>query len=290
MKKYLLLMLFIFLFFLNINVSASIKISITANANGGIIPQTDDWEISNDNVTATKEFTQNEKYGMLPTPVRSGYVFLGWYTAITGGNEVTRNTIVHATSNYTMYARWEKQTSNDIYDVILFWGQSNMTGWMYLGSSDNNSAKDLRINNDYNDNGKYTINEFSMYSKIDKDILRNYTAINHVNVQQLGNTAFEYQYDYVTNKDVFIEITLDQSYYGKSLLTKCDNNGDCQIIPYKESERPSSYLSSLRSKGTNMIPYFAKTYYERTGHKVVAVLHIFCLGKKPKHMQKKRTY
>jgi uncharacterized protein (TIGR02145 family)/uncharacterized repeat protein (TIGR02543 family) len=39
-----------------------------------------------------------------PTPTRSGYTFDGWYTAETGGNEVTTSTVFH--ENTTVYARW----------------------------------------------------------------------------------------------------------------------------------------------------------------------------------------
>ena len=40
----------------------------------------------------------------LPTPSRTGYKFLGWYTSSTGGNKVTSSTVV--TGDMTLYARW----------------------------------------------------------------------------------------------------------------------------------------------------------------------------------------
>ena len=40
----------------------------------------------------------------LPVPTRDGFVFEGWFTALTGGNEVTINT--EFTANTTIYARW----------------------------------------------------------------------------------------------------------------------------------------------------------------------------------------
>lgn len=40
----------------------------------------------------------------LPTPTRSGYSFLGWYTSPYGGEEVTTSTIV--TESMTIYAHW----------------------------------------------------------------------------------------------------------------------------------------------------------------------------------------
>lgn len=41
---------------------------------------------------------------VLPQPTRTGYTFLGWYTAETGGDLVTENTVFSAHS--TLYARW----------------------------------------------------------------------------------------------------------------------------------------------------------------------------------------
>ena len=44
--------------------------------------------------------------GILPIPVRGGNIFLGWYTAAEGGEEVTSDTVV--TGDMTLYAHWEK--------------------------------------------------------------------------------------------------------------------------------------------------------------------------------------
>ena len=50
-------------------------------------------------------------YGTLPTPTRSGYVFLGWWDSEVGNNgtgtEITSVTTVSTTSlNQTLYAKW----------------------------------------------------------------------------------------------------------------------------------------------------------------------------------------
>ena len=45
-------------------------------------------------------------YGDLPVPTRSGYTFVGWFTAADGGTRVTASTKV--TGNVTYYAHWEK--------------------------------------------------------------------------------------------------------------------------------------------------------------------------------------
>ena len=50
----------------------------------------------------------------LPTPTRSGYTFLGWFTKAAGGEQVT--TATRFTSNTTVYAQW-KELSNPFVDV-----------------------------------------------------------------------------------------------------------------------------------------------------------------------------
>lgn len=52
-----------------------------------------------------KDIKYNEAYGTLCTPTRSGYTFLGWYTAASGGTKVDANTKM-GESNTTIYAQW----------------------------------------------------------------------------------------------------------------------------------------------------------------------------------------
>ena len=70
--------------------------TITLDSTGG--------DIESDTITAT----YSKPYGYLPTPVKSGYEFLGWYTAETGGTHITGQTIVETNKNHTLYAQWER--------------------------------------------------------------------------------------------------------------------------------------------------------------------------------------
>jgi uncharacterized repeat protein (TIGR02543 family) len=51
-----------------------------------------------------------ETYGELPTAIRSGYVFLGWYTAASTGSEVTADDTVSRAYDHTLYAHWADDT------------------------------------------------------------------------------------------------------------------------------------------------------------------------------------
>lgn len=52
-----------------------------------------------------------EPYGTLPTPTCTGYTFAGWFTAATGGAQVTAATICAATTTHTLYARWSRSAT-----------------------------------------------------------------------------------------------------------------------------------------------------------------------------------
>lgn len=58
--------------------------------------------------TKTKRVTYSENYGELPTPIRDGYAFLGWYTDIDNGEQVKAEDQVLITSSLTLYAHWRK--------------------------------------------------------------------------------------------------------------------------------------------------------------------------------------
>ena len=65
----------------------------TFNGNGGSTPSPS---------SITKEY--NTALGTLPTCSRTGYTFLGWYTASSGGTKISTTTVV--TKDITYYARW----------------------------------------------------------------------------------------------------------------------------------------------------------------------------------------
>ena len=68
--------------------------TVTFNARGGTT------------ATASKKVAYDSTYGTLPTPVRDGYSFQGWFTAETGGTQITDTTKISITGNQTLYAHW----------------------------------------------------------------------------------------------------------------------------------------------------------------------------------------
>jgi uncharacterized repeat protein (TIGR02543 family) len=56
---------------------------------------------------ATKTITAGGVYGSLPAPVRTNYIFTGWFTAATGGQQIAETTTVATpVTNHTLYAHW----------------------------------------------------------------------------------------------------------------------------------------------------------------------------------------
>ena len=55
--------------------------------------------------------------GTLPNNEREGYTFLGWYSALTGGFEVTENTLISELTDKKVYARWQANTYTITYDL-----------------------------------------------------------------------------------------------------------------------------------------------------------------------------
>jgi len=65
---------------------------VTFNANGGSVSP------------ATRRVTKGAALGILPEPVRDGFIFDGWFTAVEGGAEVSSGSIVTGATTY--YAHW----------------------------------------------------------------------------------------------------------------------------------------------------------------------------------------
>ncbi|MBE6973295.1 MAG: hypothetical protein E7440_05365, partial [Ruminococcaceae bacterium] len=85
---------------------------VTFNANGGSV------------TPASAETNAEGKLTTLPVPTRSGrYTFKGWYTAASGGNEITTSTVFNADT--TIYAQWTSTSG----------GSSGGGGGGYVGTT-----------------------------------------------------------------------------------------------------------------------------------------------------------
>lgn len=76
--------------------------SIPLDANGGMVDST------------SIAVTYDSKFPTLPVPTRTGYKFLGWFTAASGGTQITTSTTYTAQVS-KLYAQWEVQGGASIY-------------------------------------------------------------------------------------------------------------------------------------------------------------------------------
>ena len=83
-------------------INTSDEVTITFDPNGGTLNAGDE----------TKAVQHNGTYGEMPTPIRSGYHFDGWYTEKDGGTKVDANTSVATKEAHTLYARWTEAKYN----------------------------------------------------------------------------------------------------------------------------------------------------------------------------------
>lgn len=93
--------------------------TLTFNPNGGTVTPT------------SKNLEYNSAYGTLPTPTRASdaqytYTFAGWYTAATGGTQVTATTKM-AAKDTTVYAHWTSNTRSYTVSYQTTYGTLNRT-------------------------------------------------------------------------------------------------------------------------------------------------------------------
>ena len=81
------------------------NVNIKLNPNGG--------ELSNKSLTVI----YGRKYGELPEPKKTGYYFVGWYTASEGGTRITADTLVSNATEHTIYAQWSSNAYTVTFDA-----------------------------------------------------------------------------------------------------------------------------------------------------------------------------
>ena len=64
---------------------------------------------------SSRKVQYGNQYGTLPTATRTGYAFQGWYTARSGGSQVSSSTTMEA-ANKTVYAHWTVNTYTVSFD------------------------------------------------------------------------------------------------------------------------------------------------------------------------------
>jgi len=86
--------------------------TVKFNANGGVLGSGE----------ATRPVTDGTAVGALPVPTRTGYAFMGWWTAANGGTQISASATV--TGNVTYYAHWGRAVTFDANGGVLGTGDA----------------------------------------------------------------------------------------------------------------------------------------------------------------------
>ena len=91
--------------------------TVSFDGNGGRVKSRD----------AKLERNAGDAFGAMPTPLREGFAFLGWFTAPEDGEPVAEESVFPGDGDLTLYAHWE-------YDPYEFWSFTlqNRTQQVYL--------------------------------------------------------------------------------------------------------------------------------------------------------------
>ena len=144
------------------------------------------FDYQNGAKSTTKEVINTEKYGTLPTAVKTGYYFIGWYL---GNQKITSESIVNLTSNVTLKAKYNiinysinynldggSTTNPSTYtvesnDIILSDAQKEgveFVGW--TGSNGDTPEKNVAIPKGSTGNKEYTAN-YSAHSEVEYKVI-----------------------------------------------------------------------------------------------------------------------
>ena len=103
------------------------SLSLGDDFNTNIIPESGTIEAINETLP------RGNRIGTMPTPVREGYSFEGWYTAAEGGELITASTCIEE-SRIRLYAHWSKDISYTPVKTVEYNGHTyelydNTMGW-----------------------------------------------------------------------------------------------------------------------------------------------------------------
>ncbi len=214
----------------------------------------------------TKKVTQGKTYGALPTPSWSGYYFLGWYTAKSGGKKVTSGTKVSLKKNQTLYAHWVKAdlTAAKISVKNCTWnGKSQKPSvtvtWRGMTLKYNKDYTLTYSNNKNPGKGKVTVKGKGVFSGS-----KNKTA--SFTISKAAQT--------ITAKNIFYRA----SYKGKSIALKVSVKGGAKLTyasnkndQIRVLNKNSSKLKLISPGAATITIRAAETKYYRAATKKVTV-------------------
>lgn len=261
--------------------------TVTFSGNGGNL------------TTSSKTVTYDNTYGTLPTPTRTGYTFKGWYTATSGGTQITGASQVTTAQDHTLYARWEANSYKVTYhanggstsaatavyhygDAISLNPVASKNGYTFVGWSTSPSANialhtlnmpDLATssNTDYSSDWELTL--YALYT-IDVSDVANHTYPDYSRVKEdevylmvkRKSDSSVKTYPLTYTKDANI-MTYEYVLKNTDLSSFVGNGAyDYYVIAYDNAGNHSILYKGSNDGTTPPAPVLTETYLQTVNH------------------------
>ena len=162
-------------------------LTVTDGTDGYIVNLYAIWQVNNCTVSFNLNLgpgnaspitvTYNQPYGTLPTPVKTGYSFAGWYKEDNFINEVTASTLVATAGNHTLYAKWEPITYTIRFNSNG--GNGTMPNLVMTYGTAKELSRNIFTRTGYGFTGWNTASDGSGTSYIDMKSVNNLTTTNN---------------------------------------------------------------------------------------------------------------
>lgn len=225
----------------------------------------------------------NTSYGVMPTPTKQYYEFLGWYTEKEGGTQVTPDTVL--TGDITVYAHWKLIAFKVVYDYQTNGGSSvsQKEDMVQIGSPVNLNVTASKNEYDFvgwntNSNATSGLSSLTMGTK-DITLYAIYKKTVYVTLYDYNGQSRRTRrvHGYAYNKNTVASITLPS--LGTWNTYRC-NNGDS--LGWSTSTSPTASVTHNAggtynfSSDTSLYALYQKytAIYLDTWHDKVEVLNV----------------
>ena len=160
------------------------------------------YDVNGGNALSATSKTVNygSTYGTLPTPSRTGYTFDGWYTAASGGTQVTSSSTYNIAGNSTIYAHWTIRR----YTIYFYKYGSGITSVSGAGTYDYGTVVTLS----YVVNSGYTVSWGDGYTSTSTSRTITVTSTKSYSVTGTPNTyTVNFDYNGATNPSPTVSVS-----------------------------------------------------------------------------------
>ena len=256
--------------------------TVTFDPSGGVV------------VPQTKKVIENRQIGDLPIPTRTGYGFDGWWTGMTDGIRVNKNTII--TNNVRFYAHWKDErvvtfdtnapsginvsldeTSRRVVEgeeigslpIPTTTSDRQFLGWFSLPSDGIRVYKNHIVNNDITVYGKWSPADGeggSSEGTEDEDIDNPDSVIKKLKVgDYVTMTPSKTSYEVDTTLTGGDAVTLNPRELNLWRVINIDSNGIDVVSEYTSSEKvqfrgKTGYVNAIKALNTIAKQYENKRY------------------------------